>query len=192
MNPNGDASLRLFFALWPDPTTRAALAALQARVRGRLVRYEDLHLTLAFLGQQSASVLPALKDVLAHLPPAEIVLDVDRFGYFVRNRIAWAGAHSTPDPLQEIFERVKEGLAGLAVPWDDRRNFKPHITLARDAQPPDDLVFDPIRWQVREVALVCSETHSQGPRYRIVASRLLDEQVRIPDPSEDAPLAGSS
>lgn len=188
MQPNAEPSLRLFFALWPDPNTRAALAELQERVRGRMVRFEELHLTLAFLGQQPASVLPVLKEVLARLPPADIELNLDRFGYFVRNRIAWAGTHAAPPALHDLYENLKQRLAAHEVAWDEKRDFKPHITLARDAEAPGDLVFAPIVWNVREVALVCSDPQAQGPRYRIVASRRLDEQVRIPDPREDAPL----
>lgn len=188
MKSESDASLRLFFALWPDLDTRNALAALQHTVSGRLIHREDLHLTLAFLGQQPESVLPVLKDVLAHLPRGEIAFTLDRVGYFARNRIVWAGAHTTPPALLDLYARLKEGLAVHAVQWKDEREYKPHITLARDAAAPLDLVFTPIVWPVRQVALVQSQSNAEGSRYRVIAIRRLDEVLRVPDPGEDAPL----
>lgn len=186
----GESSARLFYALWPDPGTRAALIALQQQVQGRLVHRADLHLTLAFLGQQPLSALPLLKDVLAHLPPGALPLTLDRAGYFARNRIAWAGMHATPPALLELYERVKIGLAEREIAWkEDTRAYKPHITLARDAGVQQDMVFTPIEWEADEVALVLSESNPSGARYRIVASRRLNETLRVPDPGEDAPLA---
>ena len=45
---------RLFFALWPEDSTRAELTAamrrLQPEVTARWVMPENLHMTLAFLG----------------------------------------------------------------------------------------------------------------------------------------------
>lgn len=53
-----DGSLRLFFALEPDPAVRRALAslarALARATGGRVPQAEILHLTLAFLGQVPA------------------------------------------------------------------------------------------------------------------------------------------
>ncbi|MGH8798838.1 MAG: 2'-5' RNA ligase family protein, partial [Casimicrobiaceae bacterium] len=49
-----NATLRLFFALWPAPPTRAALAALAqvlaGETGGRATAPANIHLTLAFLG----------------------------------------------------------------------------------------------------------------------------------------------
>ena len=189
-NAEENHSSRLFLALWPDPSTRTGLAALQQSVHGRRVHPADLHLTLAFLGQQPAAALPALKDMLAHLPSGTIPLTLDRAGYFARNRIAWAGTHSTPPALLELYRRVKEGLAAHGIRWkEDGRAYRPHITLARDASAPLDMVFAPIIWHAREVTLVMSEPRGDGTRYRIIASRRLDETLRVPDPGEDAPLA---
>lgn len=181
-------SMRLFLALWPDATTRGALRSLQASLTGRLTRYEDLHLTLAFLGAQPATLVPALKEVLARLPRSEIVLTVDRLGYFTRNRIAWAGTHSPPQALLDLHGTICAAINAEAVQWKNERSFAPHITLARDADAPADLVFTPFVWRACEVALVQSETGPEGARYRVLATRRLDEDVRVPDPGEDAPI----
>jgi 2'-5' RNA ligase len=132
---------RLFYALWPDDATRTALMQLQINFGGRLTRYENLHITLAFLGEQPTALLPALKDLLDHLPKSEMTVTLDRLGYFPRN----------------------------------------HITLARDASPPPDIVFNPIIWQVNQAVLVQSKTQPDGISYRVLASRSLDEEVWTPN-----------
>jgi RNA 2',3'-cyclic 3'-phosphodiesterase len=174
MNASTPESLRLFFALWPDDATRTALLALQAAMRGRLVPYDNLHLTLAFLGQQQAAALPALKDVLAHVPPSPLQLTLDRAGYFTRNRVVWVGMHDTPDALLTLQQELIQDLQRHAVAFRQEHGFKPHVTLARDAALPADLVFTPIVWHAREIALVQSVTDADGTRYSVLASRSLE------------------
>src|SRR5438045_2993707 len=89
-------SLRLFYALWPDETVRDALSALQAPLQGRRTQRANLHLTLAFLGMQPASLLPVLQGILQQLPQADIALTIDHSGHFAQRRIAWAGMWQIP------------------------------------------------------------------------------------------------
>lgn len=186
------SSLRLFFALWPDDATRAALMRLQATMQGQLTRYENLHATLAFLGQQPAALLPDLKQVLERLPRADITLTLDRIGYFTRKRIAWAGTHEAPENLLTLQQQLANALAALGLATDVREEFKPHVTLARDAAPPPDTAFTPIVWHVGRIALVKSETLSSGVCYEVLASRPIDRDVRVADEAEgeNEPAAG--
>lgn len=163
-------SLRLFYALWPDAATRTALTALQATMSGNTTRHENLHVTLAFLGQQPVTLLPMLKDVLIALPKPDMTLVLNRVGYFARRRIAWAGMHLTSEPLIDLQRTLTRELSQRGVAFDERVNFKPHVTLARDTAPPADIPFEPIVWHVQEVALVESVTHAGGVRYRVLAS----------------------
>jgi len=174
-------TMRLFFALWPDDSTRATLKQLQAPIRGRITPYEHLHLTLAFLGQQPVSLLPTLKDILLHLHSPAPDLLLDRVGYFVRNRIAWAGMHETPRTLQMLYRELTEALINQGIAFDSHNPFSPHITLVRDALTPPDLAFAPIRWHANRVVLVCSDMRVEGSHYEIIASRSLDERLRIPN-----------
>lgn len=178
------SSLRLFFALWPDDATRAALMRLQATMQGQLTRYENLHVTLAFLGQQPAALLPDLTQVLERLPHADITLTLDRVGYFTRKRIAWAGTHQVPENLLTLQQQLADALAALGIATETPERFKPHVTLARDAAPPPDTTFTPIVWHVDQIALVKSETLSAGVRYEVLASRPIDRDVRVADEAE--------
>jgi 2'-5' RNA ligase len=146
---------------------------LQAGMQGRVVPYDNLHLTLLFLGKQPASLLPVLKDLLTHIPPAALMLAIDRLGYFPRKRIAWAGMHDVPRALLTLHQSLTEGLQRAGVPLTEEPHFKPHITLARDAALPTDMLFTPITWQAGECALVQSTTETDGARYSVLASRSL-------------------
>lgn len=170
-------SLRLFFGLWPDDATRAALMQLQAPMRGQLVPYANLHLTLAFLGQQPDSRLPMLEDILKRLPVSSITLRLDRAGYFPRNRIAWVGMHEVPQVLLTLQQELMKSLAERNIMRDTEQDFTPHITLARNASLPPDIVFAPIVWHADQIALVQSVTSSAGSQYQVLASRSLAQQV---------------
>lgn len=183
MNAKTPDSLRLFFALWPDDATASALQKLQQGLHGRITPYSNLHITLAFLGQQPAALLPELKDILAHLPRVDIVLRLDQFGYFRRNRIAWVGTTELPEALLSMYRDLVQALVERNIPFKDEHDFKPHITLARDASVPPDVTFDPIVWHANQVVLVQSTTTPAGSNYRFVASRAIDKDARVDDES---------
>jgi len=176
MNPGKTESLRLFFALWPDDATRTELMRLQASIRGRLIPYSNLHLTLAFLGQQPAALVPDLQEILSRLAAETANLKLDRVGYFSRTHIAWAGTHETPQELLQLAQELTLALAQHGIRLNNPRDFTPHITLARDAAPPQDFNFEPIAWRAHQAALVQSDTMPEGSVYRVLASRSLDEK----------------
>ena len=163
---------RLFYALWPDATTRAALAAWQARLPGKPVRADKLHLTLAFLGQRPASDLPALLDILAHLPARAMPLLFDHASLFTKLALAWAALAQPSPALLDLRAACMQRLAeqGLAPRFEHDR-FTPHVTLARQAPPPAIDDFAPIAWLADELVLV--ESLKSSGDYRILASRKL-------------------
>jgi 2'-5' RNA ligase len=175
---NKTQSHRLFYALWPDHTTRDALLNLQMRVLGRKTAFDNLHLTLAFLGQQPAELLPGLKTILIELPSTPITMVFNRIGYFTKNKIVWAGMHDTPAALIALQRNLMESLAQHNIAFNGQSEFRPHITLARDAPQPEDLPFPPIAWQAGQVALVESVNQPASVSYRVLASHPLRADPR--------------
>lgn len=146
---------KLFFALWPDEVVRQALLRLQLPVRGRLIPPDKLHLTMAFLGQQPAEALPVLLDILqaTHVPPLQLTLDC--YGYFKRPHIAWAGMSVVPQDLLAAQGELMARLEAAGFSAATHGEFKPHITLAREAQEaPGEFRAEPVVWKVRGLALV--------------------------------------
>ena len=165
--------LRLFFALWPDDVTRSALARLQFDLTGQKALFRNLHVTLAFLGEQDASLLPVLQEVLTQLDANSMQLEIDRRGHFSRNRIAWAGMQHPPLELTQLQENLVLALRAKQISFADNAIFKPHITLAREADAPPALQFPAIHWHVKHVALVQSLNTADGLQYDVLASKWL-------------------
>jgi 2'-5' RNA ligase len=170
--------LRLFYALWPDEPVRDALTGLQASLPGRLTQRANLHLTLAFLGMQPAALLPVLQEILQQLPQADIALAIDRSGHFAQRRIAWAGMRRIPPGLVTLHAALERLLEEHHIEFDRRHDFKPHITLARNADAAPDVPLTPIHWRADQVALVQSENGNEGVRYRVLASRRLNAPTK--------------
>ena len=167
--------LRLFFALWPDDTVRAALAAASAAIHrvagGRATRAESIHLTLAFLGDCDADRLGALKaDRGAAFGCDRSSSSSTKRGFWKHNRIAWVGATETPGALEALVSELRTALAEAQFAFDPKP-FVPHVTLVRKARPGFAMpALDPIRWPVDGFVLVRSVMRSAGSDY-LVESR---------------------
>ncbi len=171
--PEPPERMRLFYALWPDKATRDALALLQPSLQGRIVHPENLHITLAFLGDQPVYLLPILQSILDNLDFPRMELKLDRFGYFAKSRIAWAGMSSVPPELSKLHTALRKELESHKIRHDQRAEFTPHITLARKATRPTVDCFTPIGWHADNVALVHSPMDGAGSLYRVIASKRL-------------------
>ena len=172
--------MRLFFALWPSPTRRQALAAATARavtqVDGRAVPPANLHVTLAFLGTVPADRLPEL--ILAGGQGSYRAVDLifDRLEYWPKPKVVVAMASTLPGAGVELVDRLWQRLEPLGFARD-QRPWRPHMTLVRKVRrpPPDGLrpdtlpagsARDPAPWGL---ALVESVTDPDGARYRPLA-----------------------
>ena len=169
---NLSAQPRLFYALWPGPATRGALAALQAAVGGTPSRSDKLHLTMAFLGQREADELPMLKTILATLPARAMTLVFDHYRQFPKAELSWAALRHVPPELLELRAQLMAALAaaGLAPAFEHDR-FTPHVTLARKAGPPPAQPFVPVSWHATQLVLV--ESVKSNGDYHLLASREL-------------------
>ena len=129
----GERMMRLFIAIELSKPMKDALINAQnemydAGVRGNYTPEENLHLTLAFIGEVPAAepVLEALSTV--SFTPFELMLEgLGSFG-----DLWWAGMRPSP-PLAALARRVRHALAEGGVPFD-RKRFSPHVTLLRKAR----------------------------------------------------------
>lgn len=164
---------RLFFALWPDAVTRRSLVQWQKALHpvcgGRAMHIEDVHLTLAFLGDTPLELLDALKHVAGDVSGRPFDLCIDQAQYWCHNKILWAGAGETPGALAWLAKNLRGRLAEASIRFDAKA-FVPHITLFRNARPTLPLpVLPPIEWKVNAFVLVRS-IGGVGPRYRVEES----------------------
>lgn len=127
--------MRLFIAINFDEDTKQNIIAVQRRLRelgrGNFSSPENLHLTLAFLGEVAPERVVAIRSVMDQLTVPQLHLVFDHAGYFHRNDgdIWWLGLAPNQALLalhKELYHRLTD--AGFQL---DNRRFSPHITLAR-------------------------------------------------------------
>lgn len=166
------ATERLFFALWPPAEAARQLYALargcHAGCGGRLMPRDNLHLTLAFLGDTPAERRLAAEAAADGVVGVPFDLSLDRLGYWKHNRILWAGCTQVPEALQalaaELAARLRE--AGFEL---EKRPFAAHLTLLRNAAPPAELPApEGIAWSVDAFVLAASRLGPGGSRYEIL------------------------
>ena len=179
---SGDArspGRRLFFALWPDESQRAALAhAVAKAVRGcggRPVAAANLHVTLAFIGsvpQPRVTELAAIaRNVAAGCAQdAPLTLRLEQLAHWARPQIlcvlateASAGAHALAAALKDVT-----AAAGFTP---DLKPFHAHVTVARKVlHAPGRHALRALTWCFDAFALVDSRTASSGPVYSVIES----------------------
>ena len=161
---------RLFFALWPDSNTRKQLQAITQSIPqncGRVVPAENLHITLAFLGQADEETAKSLEDAVTQIRARRFELHMNTIGCWRKAKILWLAPATIPAELDLLVTRVN-GISTACGITLDERPFKPHITLARKAAKAIQQIQSPsINWQVRDFALVESITHHTGAQYRV-------------------------
>lgn len=135
--------MRLFIAINFDEETRKNIIDVQQRLRilgtGNFSHPENLHLTLAFLGEIAPTKVDAVQQAMNRTAVGPISLTFDHVGRFKRDGgdIWWIGL-SENRPLLSLQKELSGHLADAGFHLEDRR-FSPHITLARgvrlDTQP---------------------------------------------------------
>jgi len=169
-----EATQRLFFALWPDAATSNALATLAQQIAvesgGRPTAPGNVHLTLAFLGDQPRRIARELSAAAARISAPSFDLVLDSVDCWRKNAIAWAGAQSVPPPLMELQQKIARSLLVSGLEAEDRP-FAVHVTLARRITVAvRRTLASPLVWHVTAFALVVSEPDGVGARYRVLSS----------------------
>ncbi|MBR4578247.1 MAG: RNA 2',3'-cyclic phosphodiesterase [Oscillospiraceae bacterium] len=124
--------MRLFVAVALSEAMKDALIRAQndlydRGIRGNFTREENLHLTLAFIGEYPDPE-PVL-DALAAVSFTPFPLELEGVGCF--GDLFWAGLASSA-PLLSVVRRLRRSLAEREIPFD-RKRFAPHVTLVRKA-----------------------------------------------------------
>lgn len=159
--------MRLFIAIqFSEAVKNRLLGAIRQlerqAVSANLTRPENLHLTLAFIGE-STRVAPIREAIQEAAPPLPLTLSVGGAGRF--GDLWWVGVEDSP-ALALYVQRLQEALRCRGFPVE-KRGFRPHITIARQV-----IAKGPIRLEVPSevltadrVSLMKSERISGKPTY---------------------------
>jgi len=110
---------------------QAHLAATGADLK--VVEPKNIHITLRFLGNISASVIENIFDGMKKVQfvPFDVkVLGVGAFPNIRYPRVVWAGITEGADKLREMFNQIEPHLLSLGFAADPK-GFSPHLTIAR-------------------------------------------------------------
>ena len=168
--------MRLFFALWPNAATRAriarAAAAWPAVCDAHRVPTQNLHLTLAFVGEAPSDQVAVLQQIGAQQRAACCRIEFDAYEYWPDSRVLVTTASETPAALALLSSSLQETIA-----LDLRRPLRSHVTLARKVvQAPVPQAMSPFSWSARSFSLVSSDTSGAHAVYTVVDTwPLLDE-----------------
>ncbi|GAB3647835.1 2'-5' RNA ligase family protein [Glycomyces tarimensis] len=113
---------------------RPAVTNRRPAQSNRLVRSENWHLTVAYLGEVAVARIPEATDVLAAACASfePLRLCVSGGGRFGRGRysVVYAGLDGDVARLVQLVHRIRAGLVAAELPVDQKQ-YRPHVTLAR-------------------------------------------------------------
>ncbi|MDD4219700.1 MAG: RNA 2',3'-cyclic phosphodiesterase [Sphaerochaetaceae bacterium] len=128
--------MRLFIAINFDEKVRQFLGAHQKKIQtlcpqGKFTRYQNMHLTLIFLGETPQEDLPAIITSMEEIQTRPFWLTFDAVGRFKRKDgdIYWMGTRVN-QTLHKLRRQLYERLTQIGFNLDSRP-FNAHITLAR-------------------------------------------------------------
>lgn len=163
--------MRLFIAIELNDRLKDELCVIQKRLklrgmRGNFTIRENMHLTLAFIGEYSdpEQVSDALNEVF--FEPMKLTLD--GFGFF--KDLYWIGIKEDKGLIENV-KRLRKALADNGIPFD-RKKFVPHITLVRNIEFDRDLPTDcpfPAAMEVEYISLMRSDRGKSGMIYTPIA-----------------------
>ena len=166
--------MRLFIAIQLGPEMKEELTDLQLYmkglgVRGNYSREENLHLTLAFIGEYGNPDI--VMDAISAVSFKAFSLQLDGAGNF--HDTLWAGV-APNDALSACVRQLRRALAEQNIPYD-RKRFAPHITLVRRADFPGSMEkllmkLPTATMKVAEISLMRSDRGKNGIIYTRIDS----------------------
>ena len=178
--------MRLFIALQLPLSIKDELIKIQEtfrhnRRRGNLTTPNNLHLTLAFIGEVDAERFDRVIEVLESVPMPPLTLTLDQVGFFHRKdgAVWWVGLQPHPQ-LLHFQKALIAGLRGAEIPYDPKP-FNPHITMVRNYSPMHEPVVlprvNPLTFTSEAVTLMRSHRVNEALVYTPLAVFMAQEDV---------------
>lgn len=161
--------MRLFIAILFEEKNKETLYELTQKLRsktllGNTTRRDNLHLTLAFIGEVPDSAYKKVCAVMDVLRSEPFTLTFSEFGKFAQQdeKLYWLGAQHC-EALNSLQKQLTGALEANQIPVD-KKPFKPHITLGRRMVMAEDFSENefaaqivPVVQKVKAISLMKSE-----------------------------------
>jgi len=161
---------RLFFALWPDESTRQACAEVVNPLKhagGKRVLPENLHVTLVFLGSVDEATEAVLISAANAIAVPKLTITFDRLDFWRKPRILCLTGRTEGGELKTLVAELNAVSQTLGI-GIDKRPYTPHVTLIRKIKDARPITFKPIVWQSDSFCLIESRTLPEGVEYRVI------------------------
>ena len=132
---------RIFVAIRFNDEVKKTLVDIQNTLKakgvmGNYCPYGNLHMTLAFIGENYN--LPEICNAVGEVEFEPFVMTLDRLGTFsTKMGVIWCGVKET-EPVTTIANRLRERLSAHGVNYNSTA-FYPHISLVRQ---PTNIITD--------------------------------------------------
>jgi 2'-5' RNA ligase len=166
--------IKVFFALWPTAEERSQLSAWQTPLKhlcgGRAMRRDTLHNTLVFIGNVVQSRLESLQLTALEFSAETFELCFDEARYWGHNHIVYAAPAHASQHLEQLVGVLERGLTRHGFEFE-AREYKPHVTLLRNAHWTDTHLpkMPPVCWQIQEFTLIKSVQQNGLSDYQVLA-----------------------
>jgi len=179
--------VRCFIAINLPSEIRKQVSVIQEEFKNlnldaKFVEFENLHVTLKFLGDIDKETVVLTQEVMSKLSSLIKSFKLSLFspGAFPdlrKPRVLWLGIKPMDVPIK-IIEYLDEKLEILGL-TKEKRKPHPHITLARICSPKnihkleekgEFLNLERVNWQVEKVSLFKSDLTGSGPIYENIFS----------------------
>ena len=161
--------MRLFIAIWFDEEMLDSLVEIQddlmrSGVKGSYTPRENLHMTLAFIGENDDP--EQILEVMKNVPLRSFSVKLSGYGPF---RDMFFANLEENENLRDYVKRLRKALVDEEISFD-RKKFLPHVTLVRRAECskgkallPEPGESEPMR--VNGISLMKSERGRHGMIY---------------------------
>ena len=174
--------MRIFIAIELEDATKKQVLEAESRIRERLhgikwVKYENLHITLRFLGEVSEEKVKKVERAIEKVSSdtSSFVISGGSFGAFPapdRARVLFFGIEEGKVDVYKVFEKLERELAKMGFERE-KKPYHPHITIGRGKRRFFDVsefleLKAPFKQKVSGLTLFKSTLTPQGPIYTVI------------------------
>jgi len=179
-------TIRAFIAVDIGDAVREQLSKLQRQLRHahadiKWMKPENIHLTLAFLGETSIDLIRPLETALEQMLEGQKAFEVHvegtgTFGKPKHPRVVWTGLEESP-ALTALQKTTVKALEAAEIELDEKP-FAPHLTIGRIKSPKHvDALYEELEKEkttpfekidITEVQLIRSVLKPYGAEYRVL------------------------
>lgn len=173
--------MRCFIAVAVPNRIKSKIKEIQEEIKAtganlRLVNFENLHLTIKFLGEIDEHQIEEVKTFLETLDNKPFEVSVKGLGAFPNEnyiRVIWLGLDKNEENFLELMQKADNNLKHIR---DEKRKPAAHLTLARVTMPNEKLKslikklkdVEIGRISVKSIKLMRSKLSPKGAEYSIL------------------------